>query len=49
MGHAPREDDMSAVYREMIEDSRLQAVADHVRAWLFGATKKANKATDKTK
>jgi integrase len=26
---------MSSVYRETISDSRLRAVADHVRAWLF--------------
>jgi integrase len=26
---------MSSVYRETISDSRLQAVTDHVRAWLF--------------
>jgi len=36
MGHAPRSDDMSAVYRERIGDDRLRAVTDHVRAWLFG-------------
>ena len=27
---------MSSVYRETISDARLRAVADHVRAWLFG-------------
>jgi integrase len=27
---------MSAVYRETIGDDRLRAVAEHVRAWLFG-------------
>jgi integrase len=27
---------MSSVYRETISDGRLRAVADHVRAWLFG-------------
>jgi integrase len=26
---------MSAVYRETISDSRLKAVTDHVRSWLF--------------
>jgi integrase len=27
---------MSVVYRETISDARLQAVAEHVRDWLFG-------------
>jgi len=27
---------MSSVYRETISDTRLKAVSDHVRAWLFG-------------
>jgi integrase len=27
---------MSAVYRERIDDTRLKAVTDHVRQWLFG-------------
>jgi integrase len=36
MGHAPAQNDMAAVYREGIEDARLVAVAEHVRAWLFG-------------
>ena len=35
MGHAPHSSDMSAVYRESIEDERLQAVANHVRSWLW--------------
>jgi len=35
MGHA--RDDMASVYRERSSDERLRAVADHVRAWLFGA------------
>jgi hypothetical protein len=30
---------MSAVYREKIGDERLQAVADHVRKWLFPPVK----------
>ncbi|MFO0845859.1 MAG: hypothetical protein U0797_26335 [Gemmataceae bacterium] len=34
MGHTDASID--AVYRERIEDGRLRAVADHVRAWLFG-------------
>jgi hypothetical protein len=31
---------MSSVYRETISDERLRAVADHVRAWLFGGGQK---------
>ena len=27
---------MSAAYRETINEARLRAVADYVRAWLFG-------------
>lgn len=34
MGHADQ--DVSAFYREEVPDDRLRAVADHVRAWLFG-------------
>jgi integrase len=34
IGHA--DSSMANVYREQIEDCRLQAVADHVRHWLFG-------------
>jgi integrase len=34
MGHS--DPSMAAHYRERIEDSRLRAVADHVRHWLFG-------------
>ena len=36
MGHAAASGDMSAVYRQRVEDSRLQAVTDYVRNWLFG-------------
>jgi hypothetical protein len=36
MGHAPLSGDMSAAYRERIDDSRLLAVTEHVRKWLFG-------------
>lgn len=35
MGHV--DDSMAAEYREGIEDDRLEAVADHVRQWLFGS------------
>jgi integrase len=37
MGHAPASNDMSAVYRERVDDSRLTAVSNHLRQWLFGA------------
>ena len=36
MGHAPSKGDMSAVYRERVDDDRLKAVVDHVHKWLFG-------------
>ncbi len=35
MGHAPQAGDMSAVYRERIDDARLIAVTNHVRDWLW--------------
>ncbi len=38
MGHAPHAGDMSAVYRERLDDARLRAVTDHVRAWLWPET-----------
>lgn len=34
MGHA--DPSMGAVYREHIDDTRLRAITDHIRAWLFG-------------
>jgi hypothetical protein len=40
---------MSAVYRETISDARLKAVADHVHAWLFPATKGKAKAKSSRK
>jgi integrase len=36
MGHAPSNTDMSAIYRQRVDDGRLRAVVDHVRRWLFG-------------
>jgi integrase len=39
MGHV--NENMSTHYREKIEDARLEAVADHVRVWLFGSNKRA--------
>lgn len=34
MGHATGESDMTARYRQNIDDARLRAVTDHVRKWL---------------
>jgi len=36
MGHSPHVNDMSAIYRQRIDDTRLVAVVQHVRQWLFG-------------
>jgi integrase len=36
MGHT--DPSMGGHYRERVEDARLKAVAEHVRAWLFGGT-----------
>ncbi len=36
MGHAPRSNDMAAMYRQAIDDDRLRAVVDVVHDWLFG-------------
>ena len=40
MGHAPPANDMSAIYRQRIDDDRLEAVATHVRSWLFSKKRK---------
>ena len=38
MGHAEASNDMSAVYNEKpVDDARLRAVTDYIRAWLFSA------------
>jgi integrase len=44
MGHEVAH--MSSVYREGIDDARLKAVADHVRAWLYPPVKGAKAADD---
>lgn len=36
MGHSPPANDMSAVYRQKVDDDRLRAVVQCVHAWLFG-------------
>lgn len=41
MGHVAASSDMSSVYRQRIDDSRLKAVTAHVRAWLFSTAKAA--------
>lgn len=40
MGHAPSSGDMSAIYRQQIDDTRLRAVVDHVRSWLYSPNRK---------
>ena len=40
MGHAAASGDMSAVYRQRIEDERLLAVTDYVYQWLSGDSKR---------
>lgn len=42
MGHAPASGDMSSIYRQAVDDARLQAVADHVRDWLYAKPAKAS-------
>jgi integrase len=39
MGHSPAADDMSAAYREAIDDDRLKAVTNHVHKWLWPKSK----------
>ena len=46
MGHAPAAGDMSAVYRQRVDDERLQAVTDHVHEWLFGPASDAEDPAD---
>lgn len=52
MGHADDARDMSAVYRQRISDDRLEAVVNHVHAWLFPPKSKKvakRKATTRVK
>jgi integrase len=44
MGHAPAANDMSAVYREHVDDERLRAVTEHVRKWLWPSKAKGKRA-----
>jgi len=48
MGHAAGNSDMSAVYRQMVSDDRLKAVASHVRSWLFDSDKTADEVDEKS-
>lgn len=43
MGRAASGSDMSAAYRERMDDERLKAVTEHVRRWLFGVEKPRGK------
>ena len=45
MGHADQS--MAGHYREFVEDWRLEAVADHVHAWLYGPPAKLAKSKRK--
>ncbi|HUE72011.1 MAG TPA: tyrosine-type recombinase/integrase [Pirellulaceae bacterium] len=47
MGHG--RDDMASVYRERIDDARLEKVVEHVRKWAFGKPVKAKQAKGKGK
>lgn len=38
MGHVPANDDMAAVYRQLISDEALRKVTDYVRAWFTAKT-----------
>lgn len=49
MGHIPPATDMSARYRQEIDDARLRAVVDHVHRWLFPVEAKPAKKTTKAK
>lgn len=46
MGHA--REYMASIYRERTSDGRLQAVAEHVRKWLFGTKPKNNRRSSKS-
>lgn len=41
MGHVAGSNDMAAIYRQRVDDDRLQAVVDHVRSWLFAENGKS--------
>jgi integrase len=37
MGHAAAASDMGAIYRQRVDDARLEAVAERIRSWLWPA------------
>ena len=41
MGHADDDTDMSATYRQRIDDARLRRISEHVRKWLWPPKRKA--------
>jgi integrase len=43
MGHADAPNDMSAIYREGVDNERLIAVTDHVHKWLWPVDKSENR------
>ncbi len=49
MGHAAGNSDMSAVYRERVDDDRLRAVVDHVHKWLYPPAPKEIKRKPRAK
>ena len=49
MGHTPRASDMSARYRQRVDDERLVATVNVVRDWLYPLAKGPTETTDKTK
>ena len=49
MGHAASGSDMSAVYRQRVDDSRLLAAVNCVRDWLFAEEAKSTKPAKSAK
>ena len=48
MGHAPKSGDMSSVYRQRVDDTRLLATVDCVREWLFQSAEEGAKKVSKS-
>jgi hypothetical protein len=49
MGHIPAGKDMGSIYRQYIDDARLQSLADHLHRWLFSVPAKTQKRKRATK